>query len=63
MKKLLIFEQFQTVEKAVRPQGIKGKDEIEKKRYTENKHKAFIENALCFLVEENHAIVAWFDRG
>ena len=39
----------QTVEKAVRPQGIKGKGTNSKKRHIEHKYKAFIENALYFL--------------
>ena len=39
----------QTVEKAVRPQGIKDKETNIKNSHAGNKHKAFIENALCFL--------------
>ena len=39
----------QTVEKAVRPQGMKDKETNIKNSHAGNKHKAFIENALCFL--------------
>ena len=40
---------FQTVEKAVRPQGIKDKETSIKNSHAGNKRKTFIENALRFL--------------
>ena len=40
---------FQTVEKAVRPQGIKDKETNIKNSHAGNKRKTFIENALRFL--------------
>ena len=48
-KKAGVLSPAQTVEKAVRPQGIKDKETNIKNSHAGNKHKAFIENALRFL--------------